>query len=274
MGLAGRGNRLERQGFDFRAAPVAMPAATIFPTIETSGFDHCFTYHAAAILRQDFTDTINELNSIVGGIAIPIVELVRGGGGEARVTQRLRKTFQEHGWKKRAFKVEKRINHRITYSRTHEVDHIKDFANGTVAVEIEWNNKDPFFDRDLENFNRLHADGAISIGVIITRGASFQDGIEKKLRDFARDGNIVSFDDVAKFDIAPTPRQRQAVERWRRNHHGADFATAWAACFTRDKFGAATTHWGKLKSRLDRGVGSPCPTVAFGIPISSVTNVT
>ena len=98
MGLAGRGNRLERLGFDFRAAPVTMPVAMIFPTIETNGFDHCFTYHAAAILRQDFTDTIAELNGIVGGIAIPIVELVRGGGGEVRVTQRLRKTFQEHGW--------------------------------------------------------------------------------------------------------------------------------------------------------------------------------
>jgi Restriction endonuclease BglII len=35
---------------------------------------------------------------------------------------------------------------------------------GVVALEIEWNNKDPFFDRDLENFKRLHAEGAISVG--------------------------------------------------------------------------------------------------------------
>lgn len=41
-----------------------------------------------------------------------------------------------------------------------------------LALEIEWNNKDPFFDRDLENFKRLHAEGAISVGVLITRGAS------------------------------------------------------------------------------------------------------
>ena len=33
-----------------------------------------------------------------------------------------------------------------------------------IALEIEWNNKDPSFDRDLENFKRLHAEGAISIG--------------------------------------------------------------------------------------------------------------
>ena len=41
-------------------------------------------------------------------------------------------------------------------------------------LEIEWNNKDPFFDRDLENFQRLHALGAISLGVLVTRGASLQ----------------------------------------------------------------------------------------------------
>jgi hypothetical protein len=34
------------------------------------------------------------------------------------------------------------------------------FLPGVLALEIEWNN--PFFDRDLENFKRLHANGAIS----------------------------------------------------------------------------------------------------------------
>ena len=33
-----------------------------------------------------------------------------------------------------------------------------------IALEIEWNNKAPLFDRDLENFKRLHAEGGISIG--------------------------------------------------------------------------------------------------------------
>ncbi|MDP3722597.1 MAG: BglII/BstYI family type II restriction endonuclease, partial [Candidatus Omnitrophota bacterium] len=33
----------------------------------------------------------------------------------------------------------------------------------------EWNNKDPFFDRDLNNFRLLFELRAISIGVIITK---------------------------------------------------------------------------------------------------------
>ena len=42
------------------------------------------------------------------------------------------------------------------------------FRNG-IALELEWNNKDPFFDRDLSNFRLLFDLRAVSVGVIITR---------------------------------------------------------------------------------------------------------
>ena len=38
-----------------------------------------------------------------------------------------------------------------------------------VAVEIEWSNKDPFFDRDLNNFRLLFDLRAIGVLVIITK---------------------------------------------------------------------------------------------------------
>jgi hypothetical protein len=41
-------------------------------------------------------------------------------------------------------------------------------------LEIEWNNKDPFFDRDLNNFRLLFDLRAISVGVIITRSDELQ----------------------------------------------------------------------------------------------------
>ena len=66
--------------------------------------------------------------------------------------------------------IEKRINERTTFAQTHEVDHVRVTREGKIALEIEWNNKDPFFDRDLENFSRLHGDGGISAGIIVTRG--------------------------------------------------------------------------------------------------------
>jgi len=61
-------------------------------------------------------------------------------------------------------------------SPTHAVDCLK----GGVAVEMEWNNKDPFFDRDLNNFRLLFELRAIQVGVIITRSWELQ-GIFKAL---------------------------------------------------------------------------------------------
>ena len=44
-----------------------------------------------------------------------------------------------------------------------------------MALEIEWNNKDPFFDRDLNNFRLLFELRAVSVGIIITRCDNLQE---------------------------------------------------------------------------------------------------
>jgi Na+-transporting NADH:ubiquinone oxidoreductase subunit NqrD len=54
---------------------------------------------------------------------------------------------------------------------THKVDCFRN----RVAIEIEWNNKDPFYDRDLNNFRLLFDLRAISVGVIITRCDELQE---------------------------------------------------------------------------------------------------
>ena len=53
---------------------------------------------------------------------------------------------------------------------THKVDCYKN----RVALEVEWNNKDPFFDRDLYNFRLLFDLRAIDAGAIITRCSELQ----------------------------------------------------------------------------------------------------
>ncbi len=49
-----------------------------------------------------------------------------------------------------------------------------------------------------------------------------------------------------------------------------EIAADWARKFVADKFGAATTHWAKLQSRIERGVGSPCPLLLVGVPATEV----
>jgi len=122
--------------------------------------------------------------------------------------------------------------------------------------------KDPFFDRDLENFKRLHADGVISVGGIVTRGSSLQESLRDLIEKFAQKEGIVAENDLHRF-YRPTERQLELI---RRVAASRSFAAAWANAFVSDKFGWATTHWRKLEERVQRGVGNPCPLLLIGIP--------
>jgi Restriction endonuclease BglII len=234
-------------------------------SLTAKSFQLRFVSHAQAILSVDFPDAVAQIETALDRLVIPIEELIRGGGGEAKLTQRLRRAFADLGWTKRKFEIKKFINAVEKQAISHEVDHVHESKKGLIALEIEWNNKDPFFDRDLENFKRLHAEGAISVGVIVTRGAELQAQIDALVLDFAQHRTIRSFDDLHAFGIAPTQRQRNEVEK--RMHGGTrSFAEAWAAHFCDDKFGESTTHWRKLDDRVLRGVGNPCPLLLIGIP--------
>lgn len=228
------------------------------------GYQIEFVAHAAAILRTDFPEALDELCAVLFDLAIPIEDLVRGGGGETVLTQSLRRAFAERGWRKHVFNITKMIDGVQRETVTHEMDHVRNFSSGNIALEIEWNNKDPFFDRDLENFKRLHAEGAISAGVIITRGETLQDSLLSLFLRFAESRGINSFADLERYGVKPKDRQRKEVER--RLKRESSFARAWAAAFCADKYGQATTHWRKLKDRTRRGVGNPCPLLLIGIP--------
>lgn len=169
------------------------------------------------------------------------------------------------------FEIAKVVDGVQRESTSHEVDHVRRFDGGVVALEIEWNNKDPFFDRDLENFKRLHSEGAISVGVLITRGASLQRSLWDAVHRFTRDRAINGFDDLARAGYVPTPKQRSAVmKRVTRLLDPIPFATAWTDNFVANKYGAATTHWDKLMHRVKRGVGNPCPLLLVGLPASMI----
>ena len=229
-----------------------------------------FRSHAAAILSVDFPAALLELENALRSLSIPIDELVRSGGGEAKGTQRLRRSLTNLGWGKGVFEIKKTINEQIFESQTHVIDHVKRFDAGTLVLEIEWNNKDPFFDRDLENFKRLHAEAAISVGIIVTRGSNMQEHMRDLVRRFATNRGLVDVAGLSAIGLAPTARQIKDYES-RARRAGASFADAWSASFVQDKYGAATTHWQKLEDRIRRGVGSPCPLLLIGLPASIVT---
>src|SRR5690242_16690202 len=162
----------------------------MFEKAKELGYQILPLHHAEAILQHDMPDVVENLETTLLDLEIPVEELVRGGGGESPVVQRLRRTLGEVGWKKHNFVVQRIVDGEPKESTSHEIDHVQRFQTGVIALETEWNNKDPFYDRDLENFKRLHADGAISLGVIITRGSGLQDAMYDLVHRFADEKKI------------------------------------------------------------------------------------
>lgn len=243
-----------------------------FESLRDKGFEVLFTSHARSILFGEFPEALIELGETLNDLELPITEIIGSGGGETKFTQRLRRSLAAWGWKKHKFEIAKVVDGVQRESTSHEVDHVRhENGVGVLACEIEWNNKDPFFDRDLENFKRLHAEGAISAGILITRGPSLQDFLWEAVHRFTVSRDINNYDDLAANGYTPTPKQRANVlRRVSRAKDPVPFKTAWTDNFVANKYGQATTHWGKLMHRVDRGVGNPCPLLLIGLPNSIV----
>ena len=240
----------------------------MFEQLKARGFDVLALHHAEAILLHDMEDAYAEIEKVLLEATLPAVELIRGGGGESEFTQRLRRRLNgEFNWAKHNFEIKKIVDGVEKESISHEIDHVKHYDRGTFALEIEWNNKDPFYDRDLENFKRLHADGVISIGGIITRGRSLQDNLRTLIAAYAKANNLDTIDDLAQF-YTPSERQQKIIDN--ATIRFKSFSEGWAHAFVADKFGTATTHWAKLEDRVHRGVGNPCPLLLIGIPADIV----
>jgi len=249
----------------------------MFEALRKRGYQIEFVSHAWAILQIDFPDAAAELEDVILSQSVPIEEIIGSGGGETKGTQRLRNGLTARGWIKQTFTIKKTINDEPRESISHKVDHVRiiDRADGSryrIALEIEWNNKDPFFDRDLENFKRLHSEGGISLGVMITRGTSLQTSLQGLVRRWVDDKQIDGFERLIDLGVLQTARQkREVLKRVERIRNPIPFREAWTSHFVSDKFGAATTHWRKLEDRIKRGVGNPCPLVLIGLPTSIVT---
>lgn len=237
--------------------------------LRDAGFDVLTRNHADAIMAYDFPGELELLIRVLSEFRISMREIIVGGGGEAGLTQRLRHELSDLNWRKHNFSVETVVDGRARAGVSHEVDHVKFAEKGTLALEIEWNNKDPFFDRDLENFQRLHALSAISLGIIVTRGASMQDSFLSRITDWMKGESLASEADLDRLGISTrTAAQRKNVAD--QVARGIPFAEAFARKFVADKFGQATTHWSKLEDRVLRGVGNPCPLVLIGLPDATI----
>lgn len=97
-------------------------------------------------------------------------EVVAPGKNRSAIVDRLERPLKDAGWVEKQFATAIVVDGQAKESPTHSVDCFK----GRVALEVEWNNKDPFYDRDLNNFRLLFDLQVIDVGVIITRCSQLQ----------------------------------------------------------------------------------------------------
>lgn len=130
--------------------------------------------HASAILENDFQNEWNDIIEVLTKFRLYKSHIIIGGGGRSKVSQSLDKPFYHKGWKEHDFETKITVDNIVSETPTHKVDCVKN----KVALEIEWSNKDPFFDRDLNNFRLLFERDAIDVGVIITKSDELRETFE------------------------------------------------------------------------------------------------
>ncbi len=162
-------------------------------------------------MQEAFRDRFDDLQVALEDFRPTLDELRTGGGGRTVFVRRFDESLgnmvdeadsggsaaEGSVWGKQNITIEKAVGfdgqtEPVSKVRGHEIDM---FGKGSptlpfpgVAVEMEWNNKDPFFDRDLINFQALHHEGAIAVGVIVTRGPQLQSLISGVIR--SKDGGF------------------------------------------------------------------------------------
>lgn len=134
--------------------------------------------NAIAILSHVHAAEFAEIVSVLEQFELKRSDIATSGGNKSPVARGIDQALYALGWIEKKFDTKILVDGVAVESPTHSIDCFK----GKVALEVEWNNKDPFFDRDLNNFRLLYDLWIADVGVIITRSSS----LAQTLRDVGR----------------------------------------------------------------------------------------
>lgn len=127
--------------------------------------------HATAILKEDFSNEWSDLVDLLTTFRLKKSHILEPGGRKSPVSNALDHYLYARGWEEKQFDTKIVVDGHERSTPTHSIDCYKN----KIGIEIEWNNKDPFYDRDLNNFRLLFELRTISVGIIITRCSNLQD---------------------------------------------------------------------------------------------------
>ena len=141
------------------------------PADITVKFDVLDWRNALAVLTAVHPQEWREVCDVLSSFRLRWSDVTKKGkGNKSEMAGILDSGLYRSGWVEKQFKTEIVVDEARRATPTHEVDCYKN----RVALEVEWNNKDPFYDRDLNNFRLLFDLDAIDVGVIVTRSTALQ----------------------------------------------------------------------------------------------------
>lgn len=123
-----------------------------------------------AILKGVYPQEWNDLIELLERFTLNEYDIITPGGSKTPIARKLDGFLYDRGWIEAGFDIQFSVNGEVAKLPTHKVDCFKN----RIGIEIEWNNKDPFFDRDLNNFRLLYDYDALDVGIIITRATHLQ----------------------------------------------------------------------------------------------------
>lgn len=126
--------------------------------------------HATAILHADFPAEFQDIVHVLSNFRLLRSQVAAAGKNKSPISSGIDQQFYGRGWVEKSFDTKILVDGEAIEVPTHKVDCYRN----KVAFEIEWNNKDPFYDRDLSNFRLLFDLRVVSVGVILTRASHLQ----------------------------------------------------------------------------------------------------
>lgn len=123
--------------------------------------------HATAILHADFPAEFQDIINVLSNFRLLRSQVAAAGKNKSPISSGIDQQFYGRGWIEKSFDTKILVDGEAIEVPTHKVDCYRN----KVAFEIEWNNKDPFYDRDLSNFRLLFDLRVVSVGVILTRAS-------------------------------------------------------------------------------------------------------
>jgi len=131
--------------------------------------------HATSILASDFPNEFSEILGALRAFWLTEEAILTPGGGRSPISAAIDRFLNRKGWKTKSFDIKITVDGNPVPIPTHKIDNYKN----RVGIEVEWNNKTEFYDRDLNNFRLLSLLNVLSVGVIITRQSELQELFDK-----------------------------------------------------------------------------------------------